>query len=101
MPMPPTGRDGDLLHQFAVRLTVVEVAVAALIRAAPAPERAAALFALATLETMQLDDRSGLTAPPGIGEYLRKAIGSLGTQAIGSDWREYASSPHSSGERDH
>ena len=89
MASPLLQPNDDLFCQLALRLTVMEVAVAALIRAAPEAERASALFALATLETLSLDDRSGLPAPPGIAEYLRNTVGRLGAQAMGSDWRRY------------
>jgi hypothetical protein len=90
MTMPAPEPSINEFHQLAVRLTVVEVAVAALIGAAPETNRATVALALATLETLSLDGRSGLPAPQGIAECLRTVVGLLATQGLGSDWRRYA-----------
>lgn len=91
MPLPPPESKDDVLHQMAARLTVVEIAVAALIRASANTARHEALSTLQTMEQASLEEDSRSPSPVGIAEYLRKAIDRLGFQALGPDWRNYTS----------
>jgi hypothetical protein len=89
MPLPPPESKDDVLHQIAARLTVIEIAAAALIRASANEGCVEALLALQTMEQVSLEEDTGPPSPIGIAEYLRKAIDRLGFQAMGPDWRDY------------
>ena len=89
MPLPPPESKDDVLHQIAARLTVIEIAAAALIRASANAGCVEALLVLQTMEQVSLEEDTGPPSPLGIAEYLRKAIDRLGFQAMGPDWRDY------------
>jgi hypothetical protein len=95
MSLPPPESTNDVLHQIAARLTVLEIAVAGLIRASTNEEGAEALCALQMMEQVSLEGDTGPPSPLGIAEYLRKAIDRLGFQAVGPDWRDYTVPPES------
>ena len=89
MSLPPPESTSDVLNQIAARLTVLEIAVAAVIRASTNEEGREALCALQMMEQVSLEGDTGPPSPLGIAEYLRKAIDRLGFQAVGPDWRDY------------
>jgi hypothetical protein len=93
MAMPPAESTNDALHQIAARLTVLEAAVAALIRVSPQQEQAKMVSALIMLEQLSLDEDAHQPAPLGIPEFLRQAVTRLAGQSLGANWRQSAG-PH-------